>query len=135
MKSPVRARKTKATEKPVQAPKKAPVMDKFVALKPRISEKGYALSERHNTYVFDVPADANKHDVAKAAAAQFEVGVSSVRLASVPGKAVRTYRQRGRKFVAGQRSNVRKAYVTLKEGDKLPIYAAVEEPSAPEEKK
>ena len=115
--------------------KKKAVMTKHLALKPRISEKGYALSEGGNTYIFDVPTDVNKFDISTAVAAQYEVNVTNVRVAGVPGKAVRTYRQRGRKFIAGQRSKIRKAYVTLSEGDKLPIFAAVEQPEAPKENK
>ena len=135
MKSPVKVHKTKDAEKAVVAPKKAKVMDKFVTLKPRVSEKGYALSEMHNVYIFDVPVDANKFDVAKAVKSQYQVDATSVRIASVPGKAVRSYRNRGRRSISSKRSDVRKAYVTLKEGDKLPIFAAVEEAKAPEEKK
>lgn len=108
---------------------------RYLTLKPRISEKAYALSESGNTYIFDVPGGANKHDIAKAVAIQYEVKVNNVRMAAVPGKAVRSYRQRGRKSLSGQRSDVRKAYVTLDEGDKLPIFAAVEEPKAPEKEK
>jgi large subunit ribosomal protein L23 len=108
---------------------------KQVDLKPRISEKAYAQSEASNVYIFDVPADANKFDVAKAVAAQYEVGVTNVKIASVPGKAVRAYRQRGRRSINGKRSDIRKAYVTLKEGDKLPIFAAMENPEAPKETK
>jgi len=58
-----------------------------------------------------------------------------VKIASVPGKSVRAYRQRGRRSINGQRSDLRKAYVTLKEGDKLPIFAAPETPEAPKETK
>ncbi len=119
----------------VAEPKKKAVMTKHLALKPRISEKGYALSENGNTYIFDVPSDSNKFDISTAVAAQYEVSVTNVRVAGVPGKAVRTYRQRGRKFMAGQRSKIRKAYVTLAEGDKLPIFAAVEQSDAPKENK
>lgn len=108
---------------------------KIVSLKPRISEKAYAQSEASNVYIFDVPADANKFDVAKAVAAQYEVGVTNVKIAAVPGKSVRAYRQRGRRSINGKRSDIRKAYVTLKEGDKLPIFAAVENPEAPKETK
>jgi ribosomal protein L23 len=108
---------------------------KPLALKPRISEKGYALSDQANTYIFDVSSDANKFDVAKAVASQFDVTVTNVRLASVPGKAVRAYRNRGRKSINAKRSDIRKAYVTLKKGDKLPIFAAVEEPETPKENK
>jgi ribosomal protein L23 len=82
-----------------------------------------------------VPSDTNKFDISKAVASQFEVGVTNIRLASVPGKAVRSYRNRGRKSINGRRSAVRKAYVTLKAGDKLPIFAAVEEAEAPKETK
>ena len=108
---------------------------KPLTLKPRISEKGYALSEAGNTYIFDVPAKANKFEVATAVASQYEVGVVNVRIAGVPGKSVRSYRNRGRRSLSAKRSDIRKAYVTLNEGDKLPIFAAIEEPEAPKEAK
>lgn len=108
---------------------------KYIALKPRISEKAYAQSEASNVYIFDVPPQVNKFDIAKAVAAQYSVGVTGVKIASVPGKSVRAYRQRGRRSINGQRSDLRKAYVTLKEGDKLPIFAAPETPEAPKETK
>lgn len=101
-------------------------MSKTTFLKPRASEKAYALSEVRNTYVFDVPSDVNKHQIADAVAAQYEVAVTNVRIANIPGKAKKAYRKRGRN-VSTQRSDVRKAYVTLKEGDKLPIFAAASE--------
>jgi large subunit ribosomal protein L23 len=104
---------------------------KHLALKPRVSEKAYGLSELRNTYTFDVEPGANKFDVARAVASQYKVTAIKVRIVSVPGKSTRSYRQRGRKSFNGQRSDIRKAYVTLKEGDKLPIFAAVEEPEAP----
>lgn len=131
--SAVRTRKSKETAQPKPAGK--PVVSKPIALKPRISEKGYALSERLNTYIFDVPAQFNKFDVAAAVAAQYEVTVTTVRIAGIPGKAVRSYRNRGRRSINAKRSDLRKAYVTLKDGDKLPIFAAVEEPKSPEETK
>ena len=106
-----------------------------ITLNPRLSEKAYGLSEQRNTYIFDIRPGINKFDVAKAVTAQYEVKVENVRIAGVPGKAMRAYRQRGRKSISGRRSDIRKAYVTLKEGDKLPLFAAVEEPEAPKEKK
>jgi large subunit ribosomal protein L23 len=101
-------------------------MDKAIVLKPRISEKTYALSEVRNTYTFEVPGDANKHSVARAVAAQFDVTVEKVAIMVVKGKTKRTVRKGGRP-VNGKRSDMKKAYVTLKEGDKLPIFAAEEE--------
>jgi large subunit ribosomal protein L23 len=106
-------------------------MNKFMALKPRLSEKTYALSQLRNVYVFDVPTDANKMQVADAVEAQFKVTVLAVNVANVKGKAMRTVRKGGRP-VAGRRANGRKAYVTLKEGDSLPVFAAVEEATTEE---
>src|SRR5665213_1496638 len=117
--NPVRSKKTEISADSA-TPKRTSNGMKYMTLKPRVSEKAYALSEKGNTYIFDVPADANKHDIAKAVTDQYEVKVNSVRIANVPGKAVRSYRNRGRKSIAGQRSDLRKAYVTLNEGDKLP---------------
>jgi large subunit ribosomal protein L23 len=108
---------------------------KLLALKPRISEKAFALSELTNTYIFDAPVDANKMDIAAAVASQFSVSVVSVRIAGVPGKTVRSYRQRGRRSINASRSNIRKAYVTLKEGDNLPLFAATDKPEVPKETK
>lgn len=97
-----------------------------MALRPRVSEKAYGVAETLNTYIFDVPLDATKHTVADAVTAQYEVTVTAVRIARVPGKSVRSYRRGGRRAQTGQRSDIRKAYVTLKEGDKLPFFASEE---------
>ncbi len=132
--NPVKLKKTKAKVITPET-KTAKKAVKIVTLKPRISEKGYAVSERHNTYIFDVPTDANKFDIGNAVASQFDVEVIGVRVAGVPGKAVRAYRQRGRRSINAKRSDVRKAYVTLKAGDKLPIFAAVEDSEAPKDTK
>ncbi len=104
-------------------------MDKQLPLKPRMSEKAYGLSVVRNTYTFDVPSDATKHTVARAVAAQFEVTVEEVNIVNVKGKTKRTVRKGGR-ATDGRRSDVKKAYVTLKEGDKLPVFAAIEEAEA-----
>ncbi|PJE65043.1 50S ribosomal protein L23 [Candidatus Saccharibacteria bacterium CG10_big_fil_rev_8_21_14_0_10_47_8] len=104
-------------------------MSKSVTLKPRMSEKTYALSEERNTYVFEIPTDANKNTVARAVAAQFKVTVTGVRVAKTPGKSRRSYRRGGRVVRKGMTSGVKKAYVTLKADDKIPIFAAASEAS------
>ena len=101
-------------------------MSKSVVLKPRLSEKAYALSEQRNTYVFDVPKLANRLSVAASVANQYEVEVASVKLATTGSKPLNSYRKRGRSLKTSK-SGVRKAYVTLKEGSKLPIFAAENE--------
>ncbi|HSX08404.1 MAG TPA: 50S ribosomal protein L23 [Candidatus Saccharimonadales bacterium] len=100
-------------------------MDKTLVLKPRLSEKTYGLSEG-NVYVFAVPGDANKHTVARAVAAQFDVTVVSVNIINVKGKVKRTVKKGGR-AVTGTRSDVKKAYVTLKDGDTLPFFDSIKE--------
>lgn len=106
-------------------------MDKTITLRPRLSEKSYGLGTKGGVYVLDVPADANKHTVARAVAAQFEVTVTNVNILNVKGKPKRTVRKGGRP-VKGQRSDVKKAYVTLKAGDKLPFF---DEPEKDDKKK
>jgi large subunit ribosomal protein L23 len=106
-------------------------MTNIVFLKPRISEKSYALADKANTYVFDVASNANKHDIARSVAGQYEVTVIEVRVSAAAGKPKRTIRGRGRTVHKSHRSDIRKAYVTLKEGDKLPIFSAVEESNPP----
>ncbi len=100
-------------------------MSNTMLISPRMSEKTYAVSEALNVYVFDVPASANKQSVGEAVATQFGVKVKSVRIANIAGKSKRSYKKRGR-ALAITRNDVSKAYVTLEEGQKLPIFAAVE---------
>lgn len=102
-------------------------MNNSIAVRPKISEKTYALSELTNTYVFEIPYVSNKHTIAHSVAAQYDVTVIGVRIASIPGKVKRSTRKGGRKVVKGSRSDIRKAYVTLAEGDKLPISSAIED--------
>jgi large subunit ribosomal protein L23 len=99
---------------------------KDIVLKPRISEKAYGLTQLRNTYVFEVPTDANKLTVASAVAAQFNVTVTNVNIANSKGKTKRSVRRGGRS-VTGSRSDRKHAYVTLKAGDEIPVFAAEEE--------
>jgi large subunit ribosomal protein L23 len=108
-------------------------MDNSIVLKPRLSEKSYGLS-RSNVYVFDVDGDVNKHSVARAVAAQFDVVVTKVNIANIDGKAARVISKGGRRVSKGHRSDVKKAYVTLAKGNSLPFFDAAEEADAAEVK-
>jgi len=101
-------------------------MSKTTLLKPRLSEKSYGLGITKNVYIFEVPGDANKHTVAEAVAAQYEVIVKSVNITNIKGKVTRLIRKGGRP-VMGRRSDIKKAYVTLAEGHKLPFFDEPEE--------
>lgn len=93
---------------------------------PRVSEKAYGLSGELNTYVFVVPLDSNKITVKKAVQDQFDVEVTKVNIAKIDGKLKKTYTKMG-KTTKGHRSDIKKAYVTIKEGQTIPIFAAQEE--------
>jgi large subunit ribosomal protein L23 len=96
-----------------------------MALKPRMSEKAYAASKA-NTYVIQVPSDANKMTVAAAVAAQFDVTVEDVRIAIIKGKTKKAYKKGGKPTV-GRRNDVKKAFVRIKAGEKINIFGEIEE--------
>jgi large subunit ribosomal protein L23 len=98
------------------------------ALKPRLSEKAYALSMSTNTFAIDVPAELNKQEVAAAVAKQFEVSVKSVRIVNRKGKAKRVMNTTGKRSSnrTGTQASIKKAYVTLNAGSHLPFFAAAE---------
>lgn len=79
---------------------------------PLITEKGSLLSET-NQVLFKVRPDANKVEVKKAVEAIFKVKVVKVRMMRYLGKVRRVGRNSGRL------AQWKKAYVTLKEGDKI----------------
>jgi large subunit ribosomal protein L23 len=108
-------------------------MSKTITLRPRLSEKTYELSEQR-VYVVAVPADVNKHSVARAIEAQFEVKVAKVNILNVQGKRKRIISITGKRMknTSGKRSDMKKAYVTLAEGHSLPFFAAIEEEEAKE---
>ena len=83
-------------------------------LAPVITEKATLLSEQ-NKVVFQVAADASKDEIAAAVEALFKVNVTKVNTLNVKGK---TKRFRGR---VGRRSDVKKAIVTLAEGQSIDI--------------
>ena len=83
---------------------------------PLISEKGSLLTEAANQVMFKVRPDANKIEVKRAIEALFKVKVKKVRVARYLGKIRRVGRSMGR------RSDWKKAYVTLREGDKIDFF-------------
>ncbi len=85
--------------------------------RPIITEKGLGIKELQRTLVFEVAAKATKTEVKEAVQSIFKVKVDAVRTANFPGKE----RRRGR--FTGHRPDWKKAYVRLKEGEKMPEYA------------
>lgn len=105
-------------------------MSRPITLKPRMSEKAYEASTALNKYVFNVSRNASKNEIIKAVESQFKVTVTGIKTLNQTGKPKFSYRKRSRPQ-AGAQASFKKAYVTLKEGESIPIFAAYEE----EEKK
>ncbi|WP_333868121.1 50S ribosomal protein L23 [Cypionkella sp.] len=82
--------------------------------KPVITEKATLASE-HNVVVFQVAMDATKPQVKEAVEAVFGVKVKAVNTTITKGKAKKF---RGR---AGERSDKKKAYVTLEAGNTIDV--------------
>ena len=85
-----------------------------VIVSPVITEKATNLSE-HNKVVFRVSPDATKPQIKEAVERLFDVKVTSVNTLVTKGK-VKFFR--GKK---GQRSDVKKAVVTLAEGQAIDV--------------
>ncbi|HUA22222.1 MAG TPA: 50S ribosomal protein L23 [Bryobacteraceae bacterium] len=90
-----------------------------VIKRPIVTEKAVGKKDAENTLCFAVNSGANKTLVKAAVEQLFKVKVAEVRTVNNVGK----LRRRG-KF-SGYRSNWKKAYVTLKAGQKMPEYAEI----------
>jgi large subunit ribosomal protein L23 len=87
-----------------------------VIKRPVITEKGLALKESERTLCFEVDQNASKQQIQEAVEQIFKVKVQHVRTMVVPGKE----RRRGK--YSGYRSDWKKAYVVLREGEKMIEY-------------
>ncbi len=85
-----------------------------VIRKPVITEKATMASEA-NAVVFEVAPEANKPQIKEAVEALFGVKVKAVNTVVTKGK---TKRFRG---IKGTRKDVKKAYVTLEEGNTIDV--------------
>ena len=89
-----------------------------VVLAPHITEKSTLLSE-HNAVVFKVAGDATKPQIKAAVEALFNVNVTGVNTIVQKGK---TKRWKGRPYT---RSDVKKAIVTLAEGQSIDVTTGI----------
>jgi large subunit ribosomal protein L23 len=83
---------------------------------PLITEKLDKARETQRQYSFVVDKKASKHEIARAVTAQFKVTVEGVRTLVMRGKIKRIGAS------MGKRANFKKAFVTLKEGDKIELF-------------
>ncbi len=87
-----------------------------VIRRPLVTEKTTVLREDGRTMVFEVARDANKIEIKQAVEKLLGAKVSEVRTANAHGKLKRQGRYIGR------RADWKKAYVKLREGEKLPDF-------------
>jgi large subunit ribosomal protein L23 len=86
-----------------------------IVVRPILTEKSSAAQEATNTYAFEVGLGASKFQIKQAIERLFDVEVSSVRTVRVRGKTKRFGRYHGK------RSNWKKAYVQLAEGNTIDL--------------
>ena len=89
-----------------------------VILAPVVSEKSNLLAEKRNQMTFKVLPDATKQEIQAAVELLFGVKVAAVTTTTTKGKVKRFGRTTGR------RSDVKKAYVSLVEGQELDLETA-----------
>ena len=87
-----------------------------VIRRPLITEKTSILREDGRTLVFQVATDANKVEIKRAVEQLLGTKVESLRTSLVHGK----IKRQGR--FSGQRPDWKKAYVKLREGEKIPEF-------------
>jgi large subunit ribosomal protein L23 len=86
---------------------------------PLVTEKGTIVGTKGNQVVFKVVPEASKDQLRAAIEDLFKVSVVKIRTANFLGKE----RRRGR--IVGYRPDWKKAYVTLKEGDKIEFFEGI----------
>ena len=87
-----------------------------IVIRPVITEKSTWLKEKNREVCFEVDPRANKSEIKKAAEQLFKIKVERVRIQNKRGKKRRVGRNEGRK------KNWKKAYIKLKEGEKMIEY-------------
>ena len=87
-----------------------------ILVQPLLTEKVTAMREQSNTVGFLVHPDANRIQIKQAVETLLKVKVERVNVLNVRGKVKRLGR------FSGKRSDWKKAFVKLKEGEKLELY-------------
>ncbi|MHC4712330.1 MAG: 50S ribosomal protein L23 [Planctomycetota bacterium] len=86
-----------------------------VLVRPVLTEKAVEAGQQNNTYVFEVTRRSNKIDIRRAVERAFRVKVEKVRTVVKRGGR----RRYGYKWITN--SPVKRAYVTLVEGDRIDL--------------
>ena len=91
---------------------------------PHLTEKTYDLAKNLNVYVFKLDKALNTSQIKDRIQTEYDVEVVNLRTLLAKGKNARSIRLKSRatRRVLGRRKTVKKAYVTLKKGDVIPVF-------------
>ena len=92
-------------------------------IKPLVTEKMTAITEKQNKFGFIVRPDANKFEIKKEVESLYNVTVEDVNTMRYAGKRSARYTKAG--LIKGQKNAYKKAIVTLKEGDTIDFYSNI----------
>ncbi len=94
-----------------------------IQIKPIVTEKATAYSEKENCYTFAVSPDANKFQIKDIVEKLYNVRVERVNIANYSGKRKQRYTKGG--LIRGRRDAFKKAFVTVAEGQKIDYYSNI----------
>lgn len=94
-----------------------------IEIRPLVTEKATAYSEKENCYVFAVSPDANKFQIKDIVEKLYNVRVVKVNTANYAGKRKARYTKSG--LLRGKKSAFKKAYVTVAEGQTIDYYSNI----------
>jgi large subunit ribosomal protein L23 len=89
-------------------------------IKPIVTEKMTALTDKFNRYGFVVDYRANKIELKKEIESLYDVTVVDINTMRYEGKKAQRYTRTG--LQSGRKSHFKKAIVSLKEGDKIDFF-------------
>jgi large subunit ribosomal protein L23 len=94
-----------------------------ILIKPIVTEKMTAETEKFNRYGFIVDKEANKLQIKTAVEQMYNVTVKDVNTMNYHGKRKSRYSKTG--MLIGRTNHFKKAYVTLAGDDKIDFYANI----------
>jgi ribosomal protein L23 len=94
-----------------------------IQIKPIVTEKATAYSEKQNCYTFAVSPDANKFQIKDVVEKLYNVRVEKVNIANYAGKRKQRYTKGG--LIRGRKDAFKKAYVIVAEGQKIDYYSNI----------
>ena len=94
-----------------------------IMIKPVVTEKATAISEKQNRYTFRVSPEANKAQIKNLVQSLYGVKVVDVNTMNYDGKKKSRYTKAG--LINGKVAAFKKALVTVAEGDTIDFYSNI----------